>query len=106
PILTECADRVDYERAARHLEAARRLDYMYSVMTEVFSGTDLPGDASVRDRYMADSVHWHLDHAAVGTKIVLVAHNTHIQKTPVRYDGHLAALPMGHYLARELGEQY
>lgn len=106
PVLTDRGDRVGYDRAVRHLEAARRMDYMYAVMVEVFNGTDLPGDASVRDRYMADSVHWHLDHVDEATKVVLVAHNMHIQKTPVRHDGRFSALPMGYYLARELGEDY
>lgn len=106
PVLTGRGERVGYEHAIRHLDAARRMDYMYSVMAEVFNGTDLPGDASVRDRYMADSVHWHLDRLGEEAKVVLVAHNMHIQKTPVQHDGHFAALPMGSYLARELEEQY
>lgn len=106
PVLVDRGGRVGYDLAVRHLDAARRLDYMYAVMVGVFSGTDLPGDASVRDRYMADSVHWHLHRLGAETKVILVAHNMHIQKTPVRHDGGLSALPMGHYLDRELGEQY
>lgn len=106
PVLTDHGDRVGYDCAVRHLDAARRMDYMYRVMAGVFAGADLPGDASVRDRYMADSVHWHLDRLDKGARVVLVAHNMHIQKTPVRHDGHFAALPMGYYLARELGTQY
>ncbi|WP_438388829.1 erythromycin esterase family protein [Actinopolyspora saharensis] len=36
----------------------------------------------------------------------VAAHNNHIQKTPVYFDGELATLPMGHYLDRVLGESY
>lgn len=106
PIMTAAGDRAEYDLAVRHLDAARRLDYMYGVMAGVFSGSDLSGDASVRDRYMADSVHWQWDRFGADTRIVLMAHNMHIQKTPVRHGGDFSALPMGYYLARELGEQY
>jgi len=106
PVLVDRGGRVGYDLAVRHLDAARRLDYMYAVMVGVFSGTDLPGDSSIRDRYMADSVHWHLGRLSAETKVILVAHNMHIQKTPVRHDGDFGALPMGYYLANELGEQY
>ena len=42
---------------------------------------------SVREIFMADSVRWHLRRAAPGTRIVLAAHNNHIQKTPLSFDG-------------------
>src|SRR3712207_3677579 len=45
--------------ARRLLEAARHVDYMIGVMTAVFAGGGLPGDASVRDRFMADTLLWH-----------------------------------------------
>lgn len=35
-----------------------------------------------------------------------MAHNNHIQKTPIVFDDQLTALPMGHYLANELGLHY
>jgi erythromycin esterase len=33
------------------------------------------------------------------TRVVVVAHNNHIQKKPVSFDGELTAIPMGCYLA-------
>ncbi|WP_308211331.1 erythromycin esterase family protein [Nonomuraea roseoviolacea] len=47
----------------------------------------LPADLSVRDRYMAETVRWHLARSAPGTRMVLAAHNNHIQKHPVGFVG-------------------
>lgn len=46
------------------------------------------------------------DRAAPDTRVVLVAHNFHIQKTPVVHGDVFAAFPMGHGLAREFGAEY
>jgi erythromycin esterase len=37
---------------------------------------------------------------------VVVAHNNHVQKTPVVFGGELAAYPLGYYLHRVLGADY
>lgn len=55
---------------------------------------------------MAESVLWHLRRCAPEARIVLAAHNAHIQKEPVSFDGHLTGFPMGHYLHRTLGDDY
>jgi hypothetical protein len=52
---------------------------MIGAMTDVFAGGGLPGDASVRDRFMADTLLWHLDEAP-RDRIVVVAHNNHVQR--------------------------
>ncbi|MCS3876724.1 erythromycin esterase-like protein [Gordonia amarae] len=44
---------------------------------------------------MAESVRWWLDRLDPGTKIVLLSHNAHIQRTPVVYEGELQVYPMG-----------
>jgi erythromycin esterase len=106
PQHVERAGQPAYDQAERYLEAACRLDYMYGVMAGVFSGTGMSGDGSVRDQYMGESVRWHLDRAEPGARVVLVAHNYHIQKTPVVHGGEFAAFPMGHVLAREFGDAY
>ncbi|WP_020496057.1 erythromycin esterase family protein [Sciscionella marina] len=104
-----------YDLAARHLEAACALDYTYSAMHGVLTGNPMPGtplsgDTGVRDRYMAESVLWHLDrhldHAGPDARILLLAHNFHIQKTPVLHEGFFSALPMGQFLADALGDEY
>lgn len=106
PLYVSRSDQHRYDLARRHLEAAVHTDYMFGAMNDIFAGHGLPADASVRDAYMASSLRWHLERLEPGTRVVLAAHNAHIQKTPVYYGGELAALPMGHYLAEELGGDY
>jgi erythromycin esterase len=95
-----------YDVAFRHLEAASHADYMFRAMSGLFAGTGLPADTSIRDRYMAESVRWHLQHSEPDTRIVLAAHNNHIQKTPVVFDDELTTLPMGQHLEGLLGATY
>ncbi|NYH80655.1 erythromycin esterase [Actinopolyspora biskrensis] len=106
PLYVSRSDQAGYDLALRHLEAALHADYMFTAMRDLFAGRGLDGDAAVRDHYMAESLHWHLDRAEPGTRIALAAHNNHIQKTPVYFDDELAVLPMGYYLHRTLGDSY
>jgi erythromycin esterase len=39
----------------------------------LFARNGLPADTSVRERFMADSVRWHLDHSDPAERIVLVS---------------------------------
>jgi erythromycin esterase len=66
----------------------------------------LTADTSARDAYMAGSVLWHLERSDPGTRILLAAHNAHIQKTPISFNGHLTTLPMGQHPHNSLGEDY
>ncbi|PXX70881.1 erythromycin esterase [Nocardia tenerifensis] len=99
-------DQRAYDLARRHLEAAADADYGFRAMADLFAGTGLAADTSARDSYMAGSVLWHLARCAPGTRMVLMAHNAHIQKEPVSFDGRLTRFPMGHYLHRALGDDY
>ncbi|MER6514643.1 erythromycin esterase family protein [Nonomuraea sp. NPDC001636] len=96
----------DYDVALRRLEAASHADYGFRVMAKLYAGTGMTADTSARDSFMAGSVLWHLERSAPGTRVVLVAHNAHIQREPVFFDGHLTGYPMGHYLRRALGDDY
>ncbi|BCJ38057.1 erythromycin esterase [Actinocatenispora thailandica] len=100
------SDRDDYHVAVRRLEGARAGDYGFRAMAELFAGTGLTADTSARDAYLAGSVRWHLDRLGPDARIVLAAHNAHIQTEPIAFDGRLTGLPMGHYLRRELGDGY
>lgn len=100
------SDQRRFDIARRHLEAAVNADYGFRAMAGLFAGTGLVADTSARDSYMADSVLWHLDRCEPGARIVVAAHNAHIQKEPVAFDGHLTGFPMGHYLNRALGDDY
>lgn len=106
PLLVERGGEAEYDRAERLVAAACHTDYMFRAAHELFSGGGLSADTSVRDLYMAETVRWQLERAGEGARIVLAAHNNHIQKCSVEFDGVLTALPMGQQLARMLGEDY
>ncbi|MEV1246271.1 erythromycin esterase family protein [Nonomuraea sp. NPDC049750] len=99
-------DQHSYDIALRRLEAACHADYGFRAMAGLFAGTGWTADTSARDVYMAGSVLWHLERSEPGTRIVLAAHNAHIQKTPVSFNGHLTGLPMGQHLRNSLGDDY
>ncbi|MGC5054833.1 erythromycin esterase family protein [Micromonospora sp. DT48] len=106
PVYLSRSDPDRYATARRHLDAACHTEYMLRAMSDLFSGEGLPGDTSIRDHFMAATVQWHLSAAGPDARMAVVAHNNHIQKTPVCFDGTLTALPMGHYLAHGLGRDY
>ncbi|MFD5871953.1 erythromycin esterase family protein [Streptomyces sp. NPDC060322] len=106
PLYVSRGDLRDYELALHQLEGALHGDHTFRAMAGLFAGEGLTADTSARDAYMARSVLWHLERLAPGTRIVLVAHNAHIQKTPIAFDGHLTGLPMGQHLDRALGDDY
>lgn len=94
-----------FDKVIHHLKSACYADYNLSAMSDFIAGTGLYGDMGARDSYMADSVIWDLEHSVPNTKIVLVAHNAHIQKTPVNWPGS-TTLPMGQHLAQKLDKNY
>jgi len=106
PLAVARTDARRYRVAERMLAAACTVDHMFRAMNDLFAGAGSPADLSVRDIYMAETVRWHLEHGGPDTRIVLAAHNNHIQKTPNEFDGAITALPMGRYLAEALGDDY
>jgi erythromycin esterase len=106
PLYVTRSDQHRYDVALRRVDGACHADYTFRAMADLFAGKGLVADASARDVYMAGSVQWHLERSAPGTRIVLAAHNAHIQKAPIAFDGHLTALPMGQHLHGALGDEY
>ncbi|AXE76476.1 erythromycin esterase family protein [Streptomyces atratus] len=106
PLYVSRSSQSRFDIAQRRVEAACHTDYMFQAMNALLSGRGLAADLSVREIYMAESVRWHLEHAAPGTRIVLAAHNSHIHKTELELGGGLTALPMGQHLQRMLGQDY
>ena len=106
PRYVERSDQQSYDRARRHLEAAWHTDYMFGAMRDVFAGGGMPGDTTVRELYLAESLQWHLERLEPGARVVLAAHNNHLQRTPIHFGGQLLALPMGLHLQRALGDDY
>ncbi|MGW2892251.1 erythromycin esterase family protein [Streptomyces griseoruber] len=95
-----------YERALSDVWAAWRTDQMQRAMSELFSGTPDAANLSARDRYLADTLLELLDQSAPDTRIVLAAHNAHIQRTANPEGVPLPRIPMGHVLAQALGADY
>lgn len=106
PLYLSRGDQQSYDIALRRLEGACSGDYTFRAMADLFAGKGLTADTSARDVYMAESVRWHLERFEPGTRVVLAAHNAHIQKTSVSFNGHLTGLPMGQHLHRALGDEY
>ncbi|ARF53070.1 erythromycin esterase family protein [Streptomyces gilvosporeus] len=106
PLYVSRSDQHRYDIAVRRLEGACHADYTFRAMADLFAGEGLTADTSARDAYMAQSLLWHLERFEPGTRVVLAAHNAHIQKTPVSFNGHLTGLPMGQHLHRALGDDY
>ncbi|MCP5500202.1 MAG: erythromycin esterase family protein [Leptospiraceae bacterium] len=93
-----------YNTILQHIKSLCYLDYNSHAMNRLISGNGLSGDMGARDKFMADSVLRRLKET--NSKIVLVAHNAHIQKLPISYGDFLSCLPMGQRLADELGDDY
>ena len=106
PLHVACRGRRDFDVVRRGVEAACHTDHMFRAMNSLLSGRTSPMDLSVREIFMAESVRWHLERAAPHERLVVMAHNNHIQQTAVEFDGVLTALPMGQHLRLALGEDY
>jgi erythromycin esterase len=106
PLYVSRGDQHSYDIALRCLEGACHADYTFRALAALFTGGGLTADTSARDLYMAESLMWHLNRLEPTARVVLVAHNAHIQKTPIAFDGHLTGLPMGQHLHNALGDAY
>jgi erythromycin esterase len=106
PLFVAASSQTRFDIAYRRLEAACHNDYLLAAIHGLLAGHGRLADLSVRETFMAESVRWHLQRAAPGTRVVLAAHNNHVQKTPLSFDGVLTTLPMGQHLHRTLGSDY
>lgn len=80
-------------------------NYNANAMADFINEKGLEGDMGAKDQFMAESIDWFLKNS-LGKKIILVAHNAHIQKTPVDFDGFISCYPMGQRLAMSYGSGY
>ena len=109
PEYRAAADAESYAVARHELRLAVLLDqamrgYAAQLASEGGAPTVHPRVAT-RDRGMAETVFWLLDRFGPDAKIIVAAHNSHIQRTPV----HTPAFPLsaaGHHLAARLGPAY
>ena len=97
----------DYAAAGPDFSVVRhelRLATLLDQAMRVSGGTVHPKVAA-RDRGIAETVCWLLDRLGPDARIVIGAHNSHLQRTPV----HTPAFPLsaaGHHLATRLGDDY
>ncbi|MGW7640411.1 erythromycin esterase family protein [Streptomyces decoyicus] len=105
-VYVEDGGRQAYENALSDVWAAWRTDQMQRAMSELLGGAPDAADLAARDRYLADSLLHLIDRSAPGTRIIVSAHNAHIQRTANPEGGPLARTPMGYPLAQELRTGY
>jgi pimeloyl-ACP methyl ester carboxylesterase len=106
PIHNATEDGDAWRIAADLARAASTTDLMLRAMAELFSGGGRPSDGTLREKFIASRILYAVEHGQPGDRIAYVAHNNHLQKTPVMFDGELVAYPVGLFLARALGDRY
>ncbi|MBF0352283.1 MAG: erythromycin esterase family protein [SAR324 cluster bacterium] len=98
PVLIQRGGNELFQRASESVFSIEHTLETLRTMKKLFDGTSLEGDTSVREVFTAITVE-KLLHADPDLKILLLAHNNHIQKTPVSFSGEITAVPMGQHLA-------
>jgi erythromycin esterase len=93
-----------YETARHELRLAVLLDQTLRGHAARVGGQAALSAFSARDRGMAETVRWILDRDP-DARVVVMAHNTHIQRVPVAAPGFTVS-GLGHHLARALGDRY
>ncbi|WP_162132466.1 erythromycin esterase family protein [Streptomyces sp. TR1341] len=105
-VYTERGGAEAYATALSDVRAAVTTDRTQRAMAEAFAGTPDGLNLSARERYLADTLLELLDRSRPGTRVVLVAHNAHIQRSANHIQGALAGTTMGNLLSRALGKDY
>ncbi|RKR86712.1 erythromycin esterase [Micromonospora pisi] len=100
------ASGVDSYDIARHeLRLTCLLDQSTRSIAARMAGDMSHPKVAARDRGMAETVFWLLDRFGPDAKIVIAAHNSHIQRTPVVTPA-FSLSALGHHLANRLGGDY
>ncbi|GGU72582.1 hypothetical protein GCM10010211_43010 [Streptomyces albospinus] len=105
-IYTERSGPTAYETALSDVRAAVTTDRAQRAMVEALTGTPDGLNFAARERYLADTLLEFLERSEPGTRVVLVGHNAHIQRSANQADGALAVTTMGNLLSRALGPEY
>ncbi|WP_052229735.1 erythromycin esterase family protein [Streptomyces sp. CT34] len=105
-IYTERSGPAAYATALSDVRAAVTTDRAQRAMAEALAGAPDGMDFASRERYLADTLLEFLERSAPGTRVVLVGHNAHIQRSANQADGSLAVTSMGNLLSRALGRDY
>jgi erythromycin esterase len=100
----ERSDEASYDLARQHLRVAAQLDLQLRAVAALMVGDASACEGNIRDATMADTVEWILQREE---RIVVLAHNGHIQKTPIATPtGTVGSVDtVGVHLARRLGDK-
>jgi len=93
-----------YATALQHLRGAWYLDHFQRDVAG--RGISVEHPHALHDAFMAETVLRLLEDGPANTRIVVAAHNIHIQKTPLSHEGALGLFPQGYHLAQALGDDY
>ena len=96
---------LEFQSIVHQVKGLIYMNYNADAMESFITERGIEGDMGEKDQYMAESIDWFLKNS-LGKKIILVAHNAHIQKTPVDFDGFISCYPMGQRLSMTFGEKY
>jgi erythromycin esterase len=101
----ERSDEAGYDFARQHLRVAVQLDLQLRAVAALMAGDASACEGNIRDATMADTVEWILEREE---RIIVLAHNGHIQKTPIATPtGTVGSVDtVGVHLARRLGGKY
>lgn len=83
-----------FRKASDRIESIEYTLETLRIMKTFFDGTSLEGDTSVRDSYMAGVVDG-MVRANPDVKIILLAHNNHLQKPQSPFQASLRLFPWG-----------
>jgi erythromycin esterase len=94
-----------YDLVRQHLRVAAQLDLQLRAVAALMAGDPAACEGNIRDATMADTLKWVLGRER---RVVVLAHNGHIQRTPIATPtGTVAAVDtLGVHLADRLGDRY
>jgi erythromycin esterase len=103
----------DYTIARQHVALVKQFDDFIRHFPTTPQADDVHpfADGRMRDRYMAENVAWILEHLGSDARVVVAAHNGHLQRQPMRVfmEGReVTAIPttLGQYLDAEWSDDY
>ena len=98
-------EKSDFEFIRHQIKGLIYMNYNADAMRSFIGGKGIEGDLGAKDQFMKESIDYFFENS-LGKKIILVAHNAHIQKTAVDFDGFISCYPMGQRLAMSYGQKY
>lgn len=96
----------EHRVARHHARGALRLDEQLREFAVLFAPDPPQRVVSSRDVYMAETVRLVRELAGDEERVVVLAHNGHLQRVPFAFLPGVTALSTGTYLADELGQDY